>query len=434
MRQLINRRPGLKAIAFCRYLPLSTRKATERLKITEQPRWKEDNRRTQFKHRKVSLGPTNIYRNILAPTWDREQIEEAQMVTMRRMDEQHTTREMIAQMQEQMQAQARAMQEQLQAQARVQQEMQRKHEEDITMLRNEWARREQYDGTRRDQEQSHHTNPNGNPNGNANLNSNTNGNTNPNGNANGNTNLNGNTNGNTNLNGNPNGDRRRREPTPLQTIRPIGLIPLTAAIMQAPMSEKAPPTFDKYDDSTDPDDHMKAFSFFIVTQGEALSWYNTLPPNTVDCFSTVQTLFGRQHASKHVQELTAAKLVNTKKEKGESLKAFMKRYTEIARQIKEGRHSFNSSDKNEGTFHKDFVRTPRVKVLEEALNTELLTIRKKSSLKDADERKNCQFHQNRGHTTVECFTLKDEIERLIRGGHMQKFVEERTQTKSHTRE
>ncbi|WVZ24973.1 hypothetical protein V8G54_003517 [Vigna mungo] len=197
--------------------------------------------------------------------------------------------------------------------------MQRKHEEEIAILRNERARRVQ-------SEQSHHTN------------------------------LNGNTNSNGNLNGNPNDNRGRREPTPLQTIRLTGLLPFTATIMWAPMPEKASPTFDKYDISTDPDYHMRAFvnamefyfnndpvlcrAFSLSLKGEELSWYNTLPPNTMDCFATVQTLFGRQYASSRVQELTAAKLVNTRQERDESLKAFMKRYNETARRVKDVNHTF----------------------------------------------------------------------------------------------
>ncbi|XP_014524405.1 uncharacterized protein LOC106780622 [Vigna radiata var. radiata] len=293
------------------------------------------------------------------------------------------------------------------------------------------------------------------------------------------------------------------------------------------MPEKNPPVLEKYDGSIDPDDHLRIFTnamtlytdsdsficraFSLSLKDEALEWYNTLPPNTVDCFATAETLFRRQYASNQKQEITPVKLVNTKQGKDETLKAFMKRYNKTARRVKEVNHSFiinnlpsclkpgyfakklyarppktmeelhkrvaefirmedmrilqrkkqqevstsgnqkegkqlfNSSDKSGGTFHKDFIRTPRynhytalkapeVKVLEEALNTELLTIRRKSSPKDADERKSYRFHQNCGHTIEECLTLKDEIERLIRGGHLQKFVGERTRTKSPTKE
>ncbi|WVZ15879.1 hypothetical protein V8G54_013445 [Vigna mungo] len=370
-----------------------------------------------------------------------ERVEEAQMVTTRSMDEQQTTRELITQMQEQMQAQARAMQEQLQ-------EMQRKHEEEIVMLRNEQARRVQSEqhsallaqrdhtsnsGTRRDQKQSHHTNPNGNPKGNANLNGNTNGNTNP--------------------NGNPNDNRKRREPTPLQTIRPVGLLPFTAAIMQAPMPEKALPIFDKYDGSTDPDDHMRAFvnamafysnsglvlcrAFSLSLKGEALSWYNTLPPNTVDCFAIVQTLFGRQYASSSVQDSRRIGKYQARKRGNfeglyekvndsfvsnnlpsclrpgyfteklyarppKTMEKLQKRVAEFIRRQqevdvggsgKDGKRPFDNNDKSRDlspTFkfnHYISLSAPRAKVLEETLNAKLLKLQEKATAKNADEKK-----------------------------------------------
>ncbi|XP_047160191.1 uncharacterized protein LOC124830497 [Vigna umbellata] len=213
-----------------------------------------------------------------------------------------------------------------------------------------------------------------------------------------------------------------------------------ATIMQTPMPEKNPPVLLKYDGSTDPDNHLRIFTnamefytdsdpvicraFSLSLKDEVLEWYNTLPPNTVDCFTTVETLFRRQYASNQKQEITPAELVNTKQKKDETLKAFMKRYKETAQQVKdvnhtfiinnlpsclrpgyfakrlyarppktmdelqeriakfirievmrnsrkkqqevstggskkEGRQSFNNNDKNGGTFHKDFIRTPR---------------------------------------------------------------------------
>lgn len=107
------------------------------------------------------------------------------------------------------------------------------------------------------------------------------------------------------------------------------------------MPEKTPPVLEKYDGSTDLDDHFKIFvnamafyldndpimckPFSLSLKGEALEWYNTFPPNTVYCFATVEDLFGKQYASNRVQEFTRAELVNTKQEKEETLKAFMKK-------------------------------------------------------------------------------------------------------------
>ncbi|XP_017428934.2 uncharacterized protein LOC108337007 [Vigna angularis] len=401
------------------------------------------------------------------------------------MDEQQSIGDLIAQMQAQIQAQART----IQAQAKAQQELQRKHAEEIATL---WLERvhtersasnqENENERSRNRQSSQHTNPNG---------------------------------------------RGRKESSPLRTGWSSSLLPFTSTIMQTPMPEKNPLVLDKYDGSADPDNHLRIFTnamafytdsdlvicraFSLSLKDEALEWYNTLPPNTMDCFATVETLFRRQYASNRKQEITPMELVNTKQEKDETLKAFMKRNNEVARRVKdvnhtfiisnlpsclrpgyfaeklyvrpqktmkelqervaefirmedmrisqrkkqqevsaggnkkESRQSFNNNDRNGDTFHKDFVRTPmynhytplnapRVKVLEETLNIELLTIWKKSSPKDVDETKSCQFHLNRGHTTEECDALKDEIERLIRGGHLQKFVGERTRTKSPIRE
>ncbi|XP_017428630.1 uncharacterized protein LOC108336673 [Vigna angularis] len=122
------------------------------------------------------------------------------------------------------------------------------------------------------------------------------------------------------------------------------------------MPEKNPPVLDRYDDSADLDNHLRIFTnamtfytdsdpvicraFSLSLKDEALEWYNTLPPNTVDCFATVETLFRRQYASNRKQEITPAELVNTKQEKDETLKAFMKRYNEVARRVKDVNHTF----------------------------------------------------------------------------------------------
>ncbi|XP_058111682.1 uncharacterized protein LOC131254998 [Magnolia sinica] len=43
-----------------------------------------------------------------------------------------------------------------------------------------------------------------------------------------------------------------------------------------------------------------------------------------------------------------------------------------------------------------------------------------------DKRKYCRFHCNHGHNTSDCVDLKDEIETLIRKGHLHRYTEEKT--------
>lgn len=68
--------------------------------------------------------------------------------------------------------------------------------------------------------------------------------------------------------------------------------------------------------------------------------------------------------------------------------------------------------------HYSNLNSPREKVLEKALQANLICLRKKDTPRNADYNKICRFHNNRGHTTEECYVLKDELERLIRACHL----------------
>lgn len=122
------------------------------------------------------------------------------------------------------------------------------------------------------------------------------------------------------------------------------------------MPEKPPPTLERYDSLADPNNHLRNFTdamaFYIVSdpviyrafslslRNEASEWYYTLPPNTISCFATMETLFRRQYAANRRQEMTPAELVNTKHEKDETLKSFMQRYNEVAGRVKDANHTF----------------------------------------------------------------------------------------------
>ncbi|XP_052724090.1 uncharacterized protein LOC128193934 [Vigna angularis] len=84
--------------------------------------------------------------------------------------------------------------------------------------------------------------------------------------------------------------------------------------------------------------------------------------------------------------------------------------------------------------HRDLPRTPqyvhytplnapRARVMEEALRADLLTLTQSPTPKGADGRKHCQYHQNLGHTTEDCITLKDKLESLIQAGHLRGYVQ-----------
>lgn len=142
-------------------------------------------------------------------------------------------------------------------------------------------------------------------------------------------------------------------PTLLQTIRSVGMLPFTTTIMEALMPEKPPPALNKYDGSSNSDDHVRQCydilhvqlssyvqGFSLSLKGETLASYNTFPPNTVDCFTTVKSFFGRRYAYSRIQKLTHVVLVSTRQEKEDTLKTFMKRYNELIRSVKDVNPTF----------------------------------------------------------------------------------------------
>jgi len=67
----------------------------------------------------------------------------------------------------------------------------------------------------------------------------------------------------------------------------------------------------------------------------------------------------------------------------------------------------------------------RVRILEEALNADLIaTPQRVTTPPNADTTKHCRYHRNYGHTTEDCFTMKDKIEELIQAGHLRRFVKQ----------
>ena len=66
----------------------------------------------------------------------------------------------------------------------------------------------------------------------------------------------------------------------------------------------------------------------------------------------------------------------------------------------------------------------RSRVLEEAINADLLKAPSRTPTpQSADQTKHCRYHLNFGHTTEDCWALKDKIEELIQAGHLRRFVQ-----------
>ncbi|XP_068492279.1 uncharacterized protein [Phaseolus vulgaris] len=127
--------------------------------------------------------------------------------------------------------------------------------------------------------------------------------------------------------------------------------PFTNNIIEVPLPEKWKGfNRDRYDGSTDPDEHMDAYTthmslytsndavlcrvFPTSLKGAALSWFTKLSPNSIDSFATLVAKFETQFATSRPHHLTSIALVGIRQEKGESLRAFVDRFSKVAMSIR----------------------------------------------------------------------------------------------------
>jgi len=127
--------------------------------------------------------------------------------------------------------------------------------------------------------------------------------------------------------------------------------PFTNNIIEVPLPEKWKGfNRDRYDGSTDPDEHMDAYTthmslytsdnavlcrvFPKSLKGAALSWFTKLSPNSIDSFATLVAKFETQFVTSQPHHLTSIALVGIRQEKGESLRTFVDRFSKVARSIR----------------------------------------------------------------------------------------------------
>ncbi|XP_047149020.1 uncharacterized protein LOC124821199 [Vigna umbellata] len=252
--------------------------------------------------------------------------------------------------------------------------------------------------------------------------------------------------------------RGANRPTTAGRVR--ALHPFTATIMEEQIPDRMFPSLEKYDGSGDPEEHLRSsvdamtvYSprenvwcrvFSLSIKGEALAWFHSLRPRTINSFATLRDKFERQFSAGRARNLTYLELTNIKQEKGESLRAFMDRFNRTARQVKGVGKKFTISTLatalRPSQFADNLFAEPPLtldELQERAARfmriEEMRAVRPSKSLPKADGTKHCTYHLNIGHSIEECTVLKDEVEELIRAGHLRRFVKEERRIRSSPR-
>ncbi|KAI3443762.1 hypothetical protein Pfo_000427 [Paulownia fortunei] len=192
--------------------------------------------------------------------------------------------------------------------------------------------------------------------------------------------------------------------------------------------------------------YCKIFRTTLTKQ--ALSWFNQLPRGTITSFEQLTQYFLHQFSINQKYPKTAAYLFSITQKEGEPLRDYVKCFVEgllagiVQQNLCQGRFKDSIAkqrDEDRPERRKEEKRPPppntytRFAPLNVRLSEVLMVAEQhgliqpprplRESSRRAKSNKYCRFHRDRGHTTEECFHLKQEIERLIRKGYLTEFVE-----------
>ncbi|XP_068473732.1 uncharacterized protein [Phaseolus vulgaris] len=127
--------------------------------------------------------------------------------------------------------------------------------------------------------------------------------------------------------------------------------PFTDEIITTPLPDKWRGLVIKlYDGSTDPDEHLNVYKtqmtlyttdnnvwckvFPTSLQGEPLTWFTELPPNSINDFDTLAAKFSTQYATSRPHHMSSMSLLAVQQEKGESLRTFLDRFNKACMNIR----------------------------------------------------------------------------------------------------
>ncbi|GFZ21446.1 hypothetical protein Acr_29g0006080 [Actinidia rufa] len=225
--------------------------------------------------------------------------------------------------------------------------------------------------------------------------------------------------------------------------------PFIERILRARISSKfkLPAQLGIYQGKTDPMDHLDSYkslmslqgcsdevmckAFSATLKGPARSWFRKLSPGTIDSFGDLSRLFVANFISCRNRQKNASHLFTVHQKETESLKDFVKRFNQAILEVED------PSDKSKADKYVAAEELAEAKRRRRGKDdhkrkepdTRQTDYREETRYKrpDLDPKRNkyCEFHQDHGHNTEDCFQLKEQIAELIKKGYLRKYVANR---------
>ncbi|KAL0428243.1 UNVERIFIED_CONTAM: hypothetical protein Slati_2999100 [Sesamum latifolium] len=181
-----------------------------------------------------------------------------------------------------------------------------------------------------------------------------------------------------------------------------------------------------------------------------MAWFNQLPIHIIENFEQLSQRFLHHFSINKRYPKTALYLFTVVQQEQESLRDYVQRFSEAVLEVPHLNHELLASILQQG-LRRGERKDPRREGLAEgqrhmppdgftrytplkAPRAEILTIAEQQGIvqwprkmKDNPKRlksdKYCRFHKDRGHSTEDCYHLKNEIEKLIQRGYLKEYIE-----------
>ncbi|XP_070672427.1 uncharacterized protein [Malus domestica] len=198
--------------------------------------------------------------------------------------------------------------------------------------------------------------------------------------------------------------------------------------------------------------------FAITLQGEAQDWFHTLPSQSIQNFDDLSLVFTKEYSSYRSIKKKSDHLFNVKKNPNESLCNYVKRFKAEKANIVWCDNSITNAAFQKGlpvdhplfremimkedlTLAYSFALAEKHALWDEAQQAEnapeqprkeSIAVQRKETgsnptragdTSKLDHTKYCAFHRGPGHTTYDCYTWKNYLEKLVKEGKVDRYLD-----------